>query len=250
MNTRRSFIDNDTTDQIDKYIDDICSDPVFLCRNKELCGTSTSIYSSIENVNTICKDMEKANECDNDFQECVVQASSLFEDSPRYLSTSFMNIIIPIPNALDEEANQKFLRLPALSSSKKPNSMEICSVCACMNRFANSPGADTNNYTSPGQKECVYPDNFEYYYYPVYIEQMNSKLKDAPLITIGKYKIVNSNIIYTHSEEDLGAVNLYKILTKKGITKKLAVNFISNVLYKNNTTINNELQLFIANNKS
>jgi hypothetical protein len=128
--------------------------------------------------------------------------------------------------------------------------MEICSVCACMNRFANSPGADTNNYTSPGQKECVYPDNFEYYYYPVYIEQMNSKLKDAPLITIGKYKIVNSNIIYTHSEEDLGAVNLYKILTKKGITKKLAVNFISNVLYKNNTTINNELQLFIANNKS
>jgi hypothetical protein len=91
MNNRRSFIDNDTTDQIDKYIDDICSDPVFLCRNKELCGTSTSIYSSVENVNTICKDLEKANECENDFQECVVQASSLFEDAPRYLSTSFIH---------------------------------------------------------------------------------------------------------------------------------------------------------------
>ena len=250
MNTKRSFIDNDTTDQIDKYIDDICSDPVFLCRNKELCGTSTSIYSSVENVKNICEDLDKANECDNDFQECVVQASSFFEDSHKYISTSFMNIIIPIPNALDEDANQKFLRLPALSSSKKPNSMEICSVCACMNRFANSPGADTNNYTAAGQNICVYPDNFEYYYYPVYIEQMNSKIKDAPVITIGKYKIVNTNIIYTNSEQDLSSVNLYKILIRNGITKKIAINFISNVLYKGNAPVNNELQLFIANEKT
>jgi hypothetical protein len=246
---KRAFVDNDTIEQIDKYIDDICSDPVFLCRNKNLCGTSTSIYTNVENVNNICSDLEKANECDNDFQECVVQASSLFEDTPKYISTSFMNIIIPIPNVLDSDGNQKFLRLPSLSSSKKTNSQETCSVCACMNRFATSPGAGDNSYTSPGQKQCTYLDTFEYYYYPVYIEEINSKLKDAPVITIGKYKIINSNIIYTNSEQDLKSVNLYKILTKNGISTKLAINFISNVLYKNNLTISNELQLYIVNNK-
>ena len=247
---KRPFVDNDTIEQIDRYIDDICSDPVFLCRNKNLCGTSTSIYANVENVNTICKDLEKANECENDFQECVVQASNLFETSQKYISTSFMNIIVPIPNALDIDGNQKFLRLPALSSSKKPKSQETCSVCACMNRFATSPGAGENSYTSPGQKQCTYSDTFEYYYYPVYIEEINNKLKDAPTIKLGKYNLINSNIIYTNSEEDLGSVNLYKILIKNGITTKLAINFISNVLYKNNSTISNELQLYIVNNKS
>ena len=244
---QRSFIDNDTTDQIDKYIDDICSEPGFLCKNKKLCGTSTSIYTSEENVNQICNDIQKSNECEQDFQECVVQASNLFEGGQKYISTSFVNIIIPIPNALDADGNQKFLRLPALSSTKKPNSQEICSVCACMNRFASSPGADNNTYTAPGQKECTYPEKFEYYYYPVYVEEINKKLPDAPIITLGKYKIINSNIIVANSEEDLTAMSLYKLLTKNGISQKLSLNFILGILYKNNTAISNELQLYIAN---
>ena len=56
----RSFVDIDTADQVNKYIDDICSDPIFLCRNKELCGTSTSIYAGVENVKNICNDIQKA----------------------------------------------------------------------------------------------------------------------------------------------------------------------------------------------
>ena len=240
-----SFIDIDTADNVGKYIDEICSNSNFLCKNKELCGTSTSIYSGVKNVETICKNLEDANECDNDFQECVVLANNTFEGGQKYISTSFINIIIPIPNALDEFGNTKFLRLPALSSSRKPNSQEICSVCACMNRFSTSPGAGENSYTSPGQNSCVYNDLFEYYYYPIYIEKINKKIKNAPIIKIGKYNIINSNIIYTHTEEDLGAINLYNILVKKGIPKPLSINFITKVLYKGNQAMNKELQLYL-----
>ena len=125
ITSNRTFQNNDTAEQIDRYIDEICSDSTFLCKNKELCGTSTSIYSSIKNVDNICQDIEKANECENDFQECIVLANNTFGESQKYINTSFLNIIIPIPNALDQDGNNKFIRLPALSSSKKPNSMEI-----------------------------------------------------------------------------------------------------------------------------
>lgn len=243
----RSFIDIDTADQVSKYIDDICSDPVFLCKNKELCGTNTSIYSSVENVKNICSDIKKANECENDFQECVVLANNTFGESQKYINTSFINIIIPIPNALDNEGNNKFIRLPALSSSKKPNSMEICSVCACMNRFATSPGAGANEYTSPGQNECLYVDSFEYYYYPIYIENINKKLGNAPPVIIGKYNIINSNIIPIYSEDDLSAVNLYNILIKNGINPSIASKFILDVLYKGNNDVKKILQLYILN---
>ena len=245
----RSFVDIDTADQVNKYIDDICSDPNFLCRNKELCGTSTSIYAGVNNVNSICNDIQKANECENDFQECVVMANNTFGESQKYISTSFLNIIIPIPNALDQDGNNKFIRLPALSSSKKPNSMEICSVCACMNRFATSPGAGFNTYTSPGQDTCVYNDSFEYYYYPVYIENINKKLTDAPPVVIGKYNIKNSNIIQVYTEEDLSPINLYNILISNGISSALSSNFIIKVLYKENSTITKELQLYLLNEK-
>ena len=243
----KSFIDIDTAEQVDKYIDELCSDPIFLCKNKQLCGTSTSIYSSVKNVEGICQDIVKANECENDFQECVVLANNTFGESQKYISTSFLNIIIPVPNALDSEGNNKFIRLPALSSSKKPNSMEICSVCACMNRFATSPGAGANTYTSPGQNECTYLDSFEYYYYPVYIENINKKLPDAPPIIIGKYRIINSNIIPVYTEEDLSPINLYRILIKNGISSTISSKFIINILYKGNSAISKELQLYLLN---
>jgi hypothetical protein len=248
MSYNRTFIDNDTTDQVNKYIDEICSDPVFLCKNRELCGKNTTIYSSVENVNTICTDMKKANECDNDFQECVVQVSNTLEGSQKFISTSFVNVIVPIPNALDRNGNNKFIRLPGLSGSKKPKSMETCSICACMNRFATSPGGGTNEYTSPGQNECVFID-FEYYYYPVAIENLNRKIKDTPPIILGKYLIINSNIIPVLTEEDLSPINLYKLLIKNGIPDGITLNFITKVLYKGNDNIVKELQLYLINDK-
>ena len=42
-----------------------------------------------------------------------------------------------------------------------------------------------------------YPAFVEHYYYPLSIENINSKLKDSPPIKIGKYLIINSNIIFT-----------------------------------------------------
>ena len=235
----------ETTEQMNRYIDDLCSDPSFLCSHREMCGKNTSIYSSVENVNNICDNITKSNECENDFQECVVQATNLFEGSSKYISTSFVNIIIPIPKVLDSNGNQKFIRLPALSSNKKPDSPEICSICSCMNRFATSPGAGENTYTPPGQNMCTYLDKFEYYYYPVYIENLNKKIKDAPIITLGKHSIINSNIIQIFTEEDLTPTKLYTILLKNGISKDLSVNFITNVLYKNNPSIVKELKLLI-----
>jgi hypothetical protein len=246
MAITRTFINNDTAEQVNKYLDEICSDPAFLCSNKELCGKNTTIYSSVQNVENICTDMSKANECENDFQECVVQVSTYFDDTPKYISTSFVNVIVPIPNALDNNGNTKFIRLPPLSSSKKPKSLETCSVCACMNRFATSPGGGANEYTSPGQNQCVYVD-FEYYYYPISIENINKKLPNAPPVIIGKYNIINSNIIPILTEEDLSAINLYKILIKNKIAEGIAVKFIKDILYKGNDTVNKEFQLFLLN---
>jgi len=245
--SNRVFINNDTSEQVGNYIDEICMDSVFLCKNREMCGKNTSIYSGIENVNEICDDIDKANICENDFKECVVLANNLFEGGQKYISTSFVNIIIPIPNAIDRDGNNKFIRLPALSSSKKPNSMEICSICACMNRFATSPGAGTNNDTSPGQNECVYLDNFEYYYYPVQIENINRKIKEPPPMILGKYTIINSNIITINTEEELSPIKLYNLLVKNGIYEALSKNFITNILYKGNKEVNKELQLYLLN---
>jgi hypothetical protein len=155
-----------------------------------------------------------------------------------------VNIIVPIKNAIDKDGNQKFLRLPPLSGSKKKNSNEICNVCACMNRFARSPGSGINDYTSPGQNQCVYPDSFEYYYYPLYIQDISSKVKDAPPITVGKYTVINSNIIFANTEDDLTVTNLYDILIGNGIDKNLTINFI-NTLNGGDKQINKELQLYI-----
>ena len=246
MSYNRSFIQNDNSEQVNKYLDEICSDPMFLCSNKDLCGKNTTIYRGVENVNNICNDLKKANECDNDFQECVVQVSNYFDETPKYISTSFVNVIIPIPNALDNNGNNKFIRLPALSSSKKPKSMETCSVCACMNRFATSPGGGANEYTSPGQNQCVYID-FEYYYYPVSIENINRKISNPPPVMVGKYTVINSNIISVSTEEGLSPINLYKILVKNKIPEGITLKFITGILYKGNDAIVKELQLYLLN---
>jgi hypothetical protein len=249
MNTTTEFINNDTTAQINKYIDTICSNPSFLCKNRELCGTSTTIYTSVDNVNNICENIKKASKCDNDFKECLVSVKNTFDDAEQLVATSFVNIILPIPNAIDEFGNQKFLRLPALSGHKKEKSDEICSICSCISRFAKSPGDSDNGVTSPGQNECIYEKTFEYYYYPINIEFITTKLKDTPEIKLGKYKIVNTNIIYAHSEEDLIVSTLYSLLLKNNISEFNTKNFILNVLYKDDKSKEKELDLYLINKK-
>uniref|UniRef100_A0A6C0B136 Uncharacterized protein n=1 Tax=viral metagenome TaxID=1070528 RepID=A0A6C0B136_9ZZZZ len=244
-----TFINNETSDQINHYIDDICSDPNFLCNNKKLCGTSTSIYTSVDNVEQICTDMEKSKICEDDIKECVVTTDNEFGDSKQTITTSFVNIIVPIKGAFDDSGNQKFIRLPALSSSKNPNSEDICNICMCMNRFSTAPGSggviNESSYTAPGQNICIYPDFIEHYYYPLSIENITTKLKDTPPIKVGKYTVLNSNIIYAHSEEQLLVPNLYDLLIKNGITHQITVSFITNVLYKNKADKAKELQLYI-----
>ena len=69
--TNRKFIDIDTVQSVDAYIDEICSDPDFLCKtdeHKRVCGTNTSIYTNIENVNNICENIKQANICENDIK--------------------------------------------------------------------------------------------------------------------------------------------------------------------------------------
>jgi len=247
--SNRTFLNNDTAEQVSQYIDEICSDPKFLCDNKEMCGKNTSIYTSVENVNKICTDMKKGNECDTQIKECVVTTENLFDEARQTITTSFVNIIIPITNAFDDLGNQKFLRLPALSSSKNPKSQDICNICACMNRFSTVPGSSNaiteNSYTAPGQNICIYPDFIEHYYYPMNIENITNKLKDTPPIKLGKYTILNTNIIYAHTEEDLLVPNLYDILLKNKISDNNAKTFILKTLYKNNSDKSKELQLYL-----
>jgi hypothetical protein len=243
------FIRNENIEQVSKYIDEICSDPNFLCANRELCGKNTSIYTNVDNVNTICKNIKQANQCENDFDECLVSTPNSFNEAGGNILTSFVNIIIPIPGAFDENANQKFLRLPALSSSKNPKSKDVCKLCACMNRFSTSPGSSNtiseSSYTSPGQNTCIYPDFIEHFYYPISISLINEKLQDVPPIKLGKYTVFNSNIISAHSEDDLFVTNLYDLLIKNGILETTIKSFILNVLYKNDTSKSKELDIYI-----
>jgi hypothetical protein len=260
--SNRKFIDIDTLETVDKYIDEICSDPDFLCKNNEnieMCGKNTTIYSNVDNVKNICEEIKQANVCENDIKECIVLANNYtFEDSRQFVTTSFSNIIIPITKAFDNDGNQKFIRLPSLSSTKKKNSNEICSVCACMDRFAKSPGAGAKDgYTSPRQNTCTYDDDFEYYYYPLYVDQIRDGIKNTPSVLVGpngKYTVLNKNIIHIKTESDLNSVNLYNILVKNGIANGVAKNFINN-LYKNNEQSLKELELYLlgkdkAGNKS
>ena len=241
---RTDFLNIETAEQVTRYLDELCSDPNFLCKpnHREMCANSTSIYSGIKNVDNICNNISQANICENDFSECIVLATNLLGDSQKYISTSFVNIIIPIPKVLDTDGNQKFIRLPALKSNKKENSFETCSICSCMNRFATSPGGADHSGTAPGQNECLYVDTFEYYYYPVDIVNINKKIKDAPYVKLKNYTVIDNNIISIYSDDDLKPLRLYNILLNNGISKYLSKNFITNVLYKNNLEVANELK--------
>jgi len=248
-----TFLNNDTAEQIDRYIDSICSEPTFLCNNKQLCGTSTTIYSDVGNVEKICSNIEKGKECEDNFKECVVTTDNLFEDSRGTITTSFINIILPIKDAFDDAGNQKFLRLPSLSGTKNLKSKDICNICECMNRFATSPGSTAGvtekSYTAPGQNICIYPDTIEHYYYPLSVQNITTKLKDTPPIKLGKYLILNSNIIYAHSEDHLGVANLYDLLIKNNIPERITKSFILDTLYKNNKDKADDLKLYLLSKK-
>jgi hypothetical protein len=251
MSAGANFVINDSQEQINKYINEICSQPKFLCNNKDLCAENSIYYPDKESVDKICRDMENAKKCDTDFSECMVSTINTFDEDKNNITTSFVNIIIPINNAFDEAANQKFLRLPALSSTKKPKSNEICNICACMNRFSTSPGASASvgekSYTSPGQNTCIYPDFIEHYYYPVSVQNLNTKLEDKTPVKLGKYNVLNKNIIFAHSEQDLMITNLYELLIKNGISEPITKDFILKVLYKNDDTREKELGLYVIN---
>ena len=133
---RRKFVDQGTTEIVDDYINDLCSKQDFLCTNRKLCSENTSLFGSQENINKICKDIKIANTCTNDVDICIVSATNLLTNTQKSVNTSFLNIIVPIPDALDDLGNQKFLRLPPLSGSKIPGADDLCNSCACFERFA------------------------------------------------------------------------------------------------------------------
>jgi len=243
------FVTNDSQEQINKYLNEICADPQFLCNNKDLCATNSIHYANKAAVDKICEDIKEAKKCDTDFSECMVSTINTFDEDKNNITTSFVNIIIPINNAFDEAANQKFLRLPALSSMKKPKSDDICNICACMNRFSTSPGASASvgekSYTSPGQNTCIYPDFIEHYYYPVSVQNLNTKLVDKPPVKLGKYNLFNKNIIFAHSEENLSVTNLYDLLISNGISEPITKDFILKALYRNDEAKAKQLELYI-----
>jgi hypothetical protein len=118
-----------------------------------------------------------------------------------------------------------------------------------MNRFSTSPGAgavlNEKSNTAPGQNVCIYPDFIEHYYYPLSIENVTTKLKETPPIKLGKYNILNTNIIYAHSEQNLLVENLYDLLIKNGIPPRIAKDFIIGTLYQNSSDKLKQLDLYL-----
>jgi len=246
---QKTFIKNDNYEEVNAYVNEMCTqNSGFLCNNKELCGTSPQ-YGSAEAVQQICENMEKGKQCDTNFKECVVSVENLFDDTHVSVKTSFVNIILPIKDAFDDAGNQKFLRLPPLSGTPNPKSKDICNICKCMSRFSTSPGAgavlNEKSNTGPGQNTCIYPDFIEHYYYPLSIENVTTKIPGTPPIKLGKYTIVNSNIIYAHSEEDLLVQNLYDLLIKNDIPERMTKSFITETLYQKDTDKSRQLELHI-----
>jgi hypothetical protein len=245
----RKFIDQDTSQIVDDYINDLCSKQDFLCSNRKLCSENTSLFGTLDNIDKICTDIKKANTCINDVDICVVNAKNLITSSQKTINTTFLNIIVPIPNAHDELGNQKFLRLPPLSGSKIPGSNQICNSCACFERFSIAPGQQGENakYTAPGQGECVFDDSFEYYYYPLDIENITNTLHDDPEIYLGGSRVLSKNIIFANNNEDLQSGNLYNILINNGINAPTAYSFITKKLWPENNDKKTELKLHIKN---
>jgi len=249
--SKRKFVDQGTSAIIDDYINDLCANQDFLCTNRKLCSENTPLYGTLDNINKICKSIKIANTCTNDVDICVVSANNLLTSSQKTVSTTFLNIIVPIPGAFDKNGNKKYLRLPPLSGSKIPGSDDVCSSCACFERFAEAPGqsGDDSKYTAPGQNECVFNANFEYYYYPLDIENITNALNEQNDIYLGGSKIDPSNIIFANNNEDLEVGNLYDILIDREIPANTAFSFIVNTLWKNNIDKETQLKLHIKDKK-
>ena len=246
MPTTRKFINQATTAITNDFINDLCSDANFLCSHRDDCSVNSSHYGTLENINDICNKIVQSGKCENEIDKCVVSAETFITSTRSTVNTSFVDIIVPIPNAVDDYGNSKFLRLPPLSGSRIPGSKDICNACACFERFAKSPGDRDTDYTSPGQNECIFSNTFEYLYYPLEIENINNKIgKD---LVINKYNIVNKNIIYANSSEDLLVENLYDILIRNGISKNTAFNFLINILYSNDRSVELKLKSHLDKN--
>lgn len=249
MSKEREYLDQGTDVIVSEYLKNICSYPDFLCANKERCKENSPYYGTLENIEKICNGIKTANICTNNVDTCQVSAKSKIPGTDTNVVTTFMNIIIPIKGAFDDQGNQKFLRLPPLSGSKEPGTDEICNSCACIERFAKSPGTGNTDYTAPGQNLCVFSDTLEYYYYPLRIENISQKLTDEPDIVLDGIKIINANIIYSNNSEDLKPDRLYDILIKNGIIHSIAYNFITSQLYKNNIETEKILNLHLSGKK-
>jgi len=247
----RKFVDQDTSQILNDYVNDLCSNQNFLCTNRKLCADNTSLFGPLDHINKICKDIKKASTCTNDVDVCVVNATNLLTTSQKMVNTTFLNIIVPIPNAHDDLGNQKFLRLPPLSGSKIPGSDDICNSCACFERFSIAPGqqGEDAKYTAPGQGECVFNPDFEYYYYPLDIENITNTLQDEPDIFLNGKKVLPKNVIFSNNNEDLQVGNLYDILINRGIHSPTAFSFITKKLWPYNIDKETELKLHIKNKK-
>uniref|UniRef100_A0A6C0IAR3 Uncharacterized protein n=1 Tax=viral metagenome TaxID=1070528 RepID=A0A6C0IAR3_9ZZZZ len=252
MESRRKYVDYETTEVVNDYLVDTCSEHTFLCANKELCAKNTSHLGDLKNINKICKDFELSGKCSRDVDLCTVTVPNGITTSKKNVTTTFMNIIVPIPGSTDEYGNIKFLRLPPLSGSKIPGSDDICNSCACFERFAVAPGTqsgENSKYTSPGQSDCLFRSGFEFYYYPLDVENITAEIVNEPDVILGNYKVVSKNIIYANNNEDLFVDNLYDILIKNGISSAVAFSFITKTLWPNDNNVLLQLKLHIKNKK-
>jgi len=238
-----SYSANDTAEAKNQYLADLCNDADYLCSNKQVCVEAPK-YTSMSDIDKECATIAKDKICQSDIKECLVQTSSDFNSS--IISTSFVNILLPIKNEIDKNGNQKFLRLPALSPSMSPKQDEICNICSCVSRFAMSGTSPT---TAPGQNMCEFPSSntIETVYYPVDLENMNKKSNFDNPVKVGKYNIISTNIIYASSEEELEICNLYNLLIKNDIMEYNAVEFIKK-LYKSDLTVTKQIETCIRQN--
>ena len=248
----RKYVDQESTEIVNDYINSLCADQNFLCSNRKICSESSTYFGNLSNIDKICNEIKKSNKCTDDIDICVVKADNLLTTSKKDVNTTFMNIIVPITGASDKYGNQMFLRLPPLSGSKIPGEDNLCNSCACFERFSVAPGTSAgidSQYTAPGQGECIFNSNFEYYYYPLDVENITRALNNKSGIMIGNYKVLPDNIIYANNSEDLTVNNLYDILITNGINNNIAFNFITKKLWPNNIDKELELKLHIKNKK-
>lgn len=245
--TEINVVDLDTRQFINEYIEDFCQNPEYFCNNSEICKNSGSVNYTQDDIHRICTSYSDGKKCKDDIQSCTVSVKNLILGEVNdTITSSFNNILIPIPSSSDPYGNPKFIRLPPLSASKSKDLQDICNSCACIDSFAIEPGPTRGGYTAPGQDMCIFPTGFEYIYYPIDLQNVNKKLGKTS-IQIGKYNVVDDNIIEIPSTVSLEPGLLYDILVEKGIPLETAYNFIISTLHKNALEKTKNLILHIKN---